>query len=209
MREKLNISFSGGRTSAVMTKRILEEWKDRFDILVCFANTGQEHEETLKFIDRCDKAFNFGVVWLEAVVNPEKGKGIRHKIVDFETASRKGEPFEAYISKYGIPNSAYKQCNGRLKTDVMDDYRRSIGLKKGTFSTAIGIRADEIDRVSLTGMVTHNLFYPCVDAGVTKQDVREWWATQPFNLNIPEHSRALWKLCDLLEKVRPKTFHYR
>lgn len=190
LKEHITISFSGGKTSAYMTKMLLDHFRKHEPwrkVYVTFCNTGLEHEETLKFVERCDREFGFGVVWMEAVVNPERGKGIRHKIVNFETASRNGEPFEAYIAKYGIPNAAFKQCNSRLKTDVMDDYRRSIGLKKGTFSTAIGIRADEMDRVSLTGMVTMNLFYPCVDAGVTKGDVREWWAHQSFNLNIPEH----------------------
>ncbi len=190
LKQHLTISFSGGKTSAYMTKMLLDHFRgedpDR-RILVTFCNTGQEHEETLKFVDRCDREFGFNVVWMECVVDPVKGKGIRHQVVNFETASRNGEPFEAYITKYGIPNAAFKQCNSRLKTDVMHDYRRSIGLKKGTYSTAVGIRADEMDRVSMTGMVTLNLFYPCVDAGVTKEDVREWWSRQSFNLNIPEH----------------------
>lgn len=199
LKDIVTISFSGGKTSAYMTFMLLsyfrkyEPWRV---VHVTFCNTGKEHEETLKFVERCDKEFNFGVVWMEAVVDPERGKGIRHRIVTFETASRLGEPFEAYIAKYGIPNAAFKQCNSRLKTEVMDDYRRSIGLKKGTFSTAVGIRADEMDRVSMTGMVTMNLFYPCVDAGVTKEDVRNWWSRQTFNLNIPEHygnCETCWK----------------
>lgn len=189
LKQDISISFSGGKTSAYMTKMLLDHFRgedvDR-RIVVTFANTGQEHEETLKFVDRCDKAFGFGVVWLEAVVDPRKGKGIRHKIVTFETASRNGEPFEAYIAKHGIPNRMYNQCTSRLKTEPMDSYRAEIGLKKGIFSTAVGIRADEVDRVSLTGMVKWDLFYPCVDAGVTKDDVREWWAQQDFNLGIPE-----------------------
>jgi hypothetical protein len=196
LKDRISISFSGGKTSAYMTKMLLdyfrkhEPWRE---ILVTFANTGQEHEETLKFVDRCDREWGFNVVWLEAVVDPRKGKGIRHKIVTFETASRNGEPFEAYIAKHGIPNRMYNQCTSRLKTEPMDSLRAERGWKKGTFSTAIGIRADEMDRVSLTGMVKWDLFYPCVDAGVTKDDVREWWAQQRFNLNIPEHwGNCLW-----------------
>jgi hypothetical protein len=190
LKDRLSISFSGGKTSAYMTKMLLDHFRKHEpwrEILVTFANTGQEHEETLKFVDRCDKAFGFGVVWLEAVVDPRKGKGIRHKVVTFEMASRKGEPFEAYIAKHGIPNRMYNQCTSRLKTEPMESYRKSIGWKKGSYSTAIGIRADEMDRVSLTGMVKWDLFYPCADAGVTKDDVREWWLRQSFNLNIPEH----------------------
>jgi 3'-phosphoadenosine 5'-phosphosulfate sulfotransferase (PAPS reductase)/FAD synthetase len=196
LKDRISISFSGGKTSAYMTKMLLDHFRKHEpwrEIIVTFANTGQEHEETLKFVDRCDKAFGFGVVWLEAVVNPERGKGIRHKIVSFETAARNGEPFEAYIAKHGIPNRMYNQCTSRLKTEPMDSFRVEVGWSKDTFSTAIGIRADEIDRVSMNGIVKWNLFYPCADAGVTKDDVREWWASQNFNLNIPEHwGNCVW-----------------
>ena len=190
LKDRLSISFSGGKTSAYMTKMLLDHFRKHEperEIIVTFANTGQEHEETLKFVDRCDKAFGFGVVWLEAVVDPRKGKGIRHKIVDFSSASRNGEPFEAYIAKHGIPNRMYNQCTSRLKTEVMESYRKSLGMKSGSYSTAVGIRCDEVDRVSATAMQKWDVFYPCVDAGVTKDDVRNWWAMQEFNLNIPEH----------------------
>ena len=94
----LVISFSGGKTSGFMTKYLLENKRDEYDeIIVTFANTGQEREETLEFVDRCDKEFGFNTVWLEALVNQELGKGTRHTIVNFETASRSGEPFEEYI----------------------------------------------------------------------------------------------------------------
>lgn len=190
LKDRISISFSGGKTSAYMTKMLLDYFREHEpwrEIIVTFANTGQEHEETLKFVERCDKAFGFGVVWLEAKVNPKRGIGIRHRIVDFETASRNGEPFEAYIAKHGIPNRMYNQCTSRLKTEVMDSYRKSAGWKKDDHSTAVGIRSDEADRVSMTAIKKWRVFYPCVDAGVTKEDVRRWWAEQDFNLNIPEH----------------------
>lgn len=190
LRQHISISFSGGKTSAYMTKMVLDYFKahePRRQVVVVFANTGQEHEETLNFVHRCDQYFGFNTVWIEAVVNPQKGKGIRHKVVNFETASRDGRPFEDYIRKYGIPNQAYKQCTSRLKTEPMDSFRKSLGWKRTDYSTAIGIRADEMDRVSLTGIKEHGLFYPLVDARVTKDDVLNWWADQPFKLNIPEH----------------------
>lgn len=191
LKERVTISFSGGKTSAYMTKMLLDYLRQHAPekhVVVTFANTGQEHEETLKFVDRCDKAFGFGVVWLEAEVTQQAGIGIRHKIVNFETASRNGEPFRDYIAKHGIPNRMYNQCTARLKIEPMDHYRKSVlGWKNGTYSTAIGIRADEMDRVSLRSIEKYGAFYPCVDAGVTKDDVRAWWAEQDFNLNIPEH----------------------
>jgi 3'-phosphoadenosine 5'-phosphosulfate sulfotransferase (PAPS reductase)/FAD synthetase len=195
LKERIAISFSGGKSSAYMTKMVLD-WiranRPDIPVSVTFANTGQEHEETLKFIERCDKEWGFGVVWLEAVVNPERGKGIGFAIKDFDAASRNGEPFEAAIQKYGLFNKSYPNCTGRLKTEVMAEYHRSIGWKPGTYNFCVGIRADEIHRVSGRSMDV-GAIYPLVDAGVTKDDVREWWMQQPFNLNIPEHlGNCVW-----------------
>lgn len=195
LRERVCVSFSGGKTSAYMTKMLLDHFRPRgVDVSVVFANTGQEHPKTLEFVHKCDEYFGFGTVWIEADVDPRRGKGTKAKIVDFETASRDGKPFEDYIRKYGVPNRMYNQCTSRLKSDPMDHYRRHVlGWKKDSYSTAIGIRADEMDRVSITGMAVHGFFYPCVDAGVTKQDVKEWWEEQPFNLEIPEHlGNCVW-----------------
>ena len=49
--KKLSISFSGGKTSAYMTKWLMDNKKQDYDeIVVTFANTGQENEETLEFV---------------------------------------------------------------------------------------------------------------------------------------------------------------
>ena len=69
----------------------------------------------------------------------------------------------------------------------LQKFVNSTGWHKGDVSWAIGIRYDEMDRVSLTSMLTRNVFYPCVDARVTNKDVIDFWAEQSFNLNIPSH----------------------
>lgn len=194
---RLNISFSGGQTSAYMTKWLLDNKKDDYDeIVITFANTGQENEETLEFIKRCDDEWNLGVVWLEAVVNPELGKGTKHKIVNFETASRNGEPFEDYIKKHGIPNMSRPKCTGELKLSPMRSYLRSIGWKKGTYNTAIGIRIDEMDRVS-SKMKQERIIYPLIEyTKATKEMIELWWNKQPFGLDLLEHQgncKWCWK----------------
>lgn len=183
---RLVISFSGGRTSAVMTKRLIEEKRDTHELAVTFANTGQEHNATLDFVNECDKRFGWGVVWLEALIDARNGKGVRYKIVTYETASRKGEPFEAYIAKYGIPNAGSPQCTSRLKIEVINAYiLKGLGWRKNTYKTAIGIRADESDRMSK--VKGHRFIYPLVDQGMTKekviQEVRSW----SFDLMLDEH----------------------
>jgi hypothetical protein len=218
LREKISVSFSGGKTSAYMLAMILDAKKSgeiEQEIVVTFCNTGLEHEETLRFVQKCDEHFNAGIVWIEAVVTHGERVGIRHRIVNFETASRKGEPFEEYIKKHGIPNQAMPQCNSRLKLDVMESYRRSIGWKLNTYSTAIGIRCDEMDRISWQGMERDGIFYPCIDAGIFKRDVAAFWEMMPFNLNIPEHYGncvTCWKKSDrkllTIAKENPSAFDF-
>jgi 3'-phosphoadenosine 5'-phosphosulfate sulfotransferase (PAPS reductase)/FAD synthetase len=183
-KKKLFISFSGGRTSGFMTWWLIKNYGDQFDIKVVFANTGSEREETLQFVDQCDKHFGWSVVWVEAVVHHNERKSSTHKVVSFETASRKGEPFEEVIKEYGIPNMAWPHCTRELKTNAMGSFIKSLGWKKWT--TAIGIRADEIDRIN-PKFRKLRFWYPLVGLSITKQDVKRWWLQQSFDLNLQEH----------------------
>ena len=217
IREIISISFSGGKTSAYMLAMILEAKRAGIitqPIHVTFCNTGLEHEETLKFVQRCDDHFEAGVVWLEAVVNYGERLSTSHKIVDFNTAARNGEPFRDVVRKYGVSNKAYPHCNRELKLQVMKSYHRSIGINN-KYSSAVGIRADEIRRISWDGMIENGIFYPCVDAGVGKADVNAYWQTMPFNLNIPEHYGncvGCWKKSDrkllTIAKNNPEQFKF-
>lgn len=190
----LVISFSGGRTSAVMTKMLLEREKDK-RIIVTFANTGCEHPATLDFVRDCDEHFGFKTVWLEAVVNG-KGVGVTHKVTNYEDASRNGEPYERVIKKYGIFNQVNPSCTNRLKVNVIDSYLKTIGLRTGkdNVSLAIGIRADEIDRMSSAGMRDRGIVYPLVHWGFTKRDVALEIKRWPFDLKIPgdHYGNCVW-----------------
>lgn len=186
LKKKMQVSFSGGRTSAFMTKMLLDHCSDEYDFIVTYANTGLEHEKTLEFINNCDKHFGFNTVWLEAVVNPEKSKGTTHKIVTFETASRNGEPFHEVIKKYGVPNPSYPHCTRELKLQVMHSYLRSIGLNHKDIPTAIGIREDETRRVNKKAADV-KIEYPLIDLFPSdKQDVLAWWSKQEFDLGLEE-----------------------
>lgn len=196
--KRLAISFSGGETSAFMAQRILrsDRVKQYDEVKVTFANTGQENEETLEFVRDCDKAFGLGVVWVEAIIHPGERKAPTARIVNFETASRNGEPFEAGIQKYGIPNPAYKHCTRTLKEQPMASYLAECGWAPGTFDTAIGIRVDEIDRMSPKARA-HRLVYPLVSWWpTTKPDINGWWARQPFRLRLKGYQgncKTCWK----------------
>lgn len=193
-KKKLIVSFSAGMTSAYMTKWIFENWQDKFEIIVIFANTGKEREETLEFAHKCDVEFGFNTVWIEAITNMERGKGGTAKVVDYYTASRNGEPFEMMIKKYGIPNVKTPHCTRELKARPIKAYARQIGWKE--YYTAIGIRVDEIDRVSSSAK-KEKFLYPLVSPHPTrKNDVNKFWEQQKFTLELKSYEGN----CDLCFK---------
>lgn len=178
----LVISFSGGETSAYMAQWLKANKAKDYDRIFCvFANTGQENEETLKFVDQCDKHFGLNVHWIEAVTHPGKRKGCTHKSVTFGSASRNGEPFEEVIRKYGIPNQAYPHCTRELKLQPIKSWLKSMGITD--YHMAIGIRADEIDRMQADAK-DKGLIYPLVKLMITKPRVNEFWSNMPFRLNL-------------------------
>lgn len=184
MKKRLKVSFSGGKSSALMAKLIKENCSDEYEIIYTIANTGEEREETLIFADKCDKEWGLNLIWLEAVINPESGEGTRHKVVTFETASRNGEPFEAMIRKYGVPNLTFKPCNRELKLSAMKSYMDSIGWD--SYKIAIGIRIDEDRRAKNAEQL--GIVYPLKDWWPTdKQDVNSFWENYHFQLGLKEH----------------------
>lgn len=182
-RHRLAISFSGGETSAYMTHRLMSDPQVRAecDVVIQFANTGQENEKTLTFVERCAQHFGWPVVMVEA---QPRARGVGHRVVTFETASRNGEPFEAVIRKFGIPNSKFRHCTRSLKQHPMQSYLRSIGWKAGSYDTAIGIRADEFDRCSATAK-QQRLIYPLATRWpMTKPEINAFWMQKPFRLGL-------------------------
>lgn len=187
-KEVLQISFSGGRTSAYMTEMMISKYSDCYDFIVTFANTGMEHEQTLKFIYNCDQYFGFNTIWLEADVQHGERKGTGFNIIDYETASRKGEVFEDVIKKYGIPNPSYLHCTRELKLQPMRSYLKSLGIDHKLIKTAIGIRVDETRRVSNKAEID-NIVYPLIDWFPTdKQEVNQWWSAQWFDLGLEDYN---------------------
>ena len=118
------ISFSGGRTSAYMLWRVLQA-NDGLpsDAVVCFANTGKEDEATLRFVRDCGEHWGVPITWLE-YRNDDAG----FAVVNFETASRGGQPFEAIIQKRNfLPNPVARFCTVELKIQPEHKFLRAIG----------------------------------------------------------------------------------
>lgn len=187
--KKITVSFSGGRSSAAMcwliqNTDIFADYEKQF----IFANTGQEHPATLDFVNECNHRFRLNLVWVEAVVNPTLGRGTGFNVVSYETATRSHQLFEEGCAKYGLPNPTWKWCTRELKLAPINKYRKVTGFAE--CPTAIGIRADEIDRLS----DDPQLIYPLADLGWTKQTVNSFWAEQDFDLQIPSdaYGNCVW-----------------
>jgi len=209
--KNLVISFSGGRTSAYMAKRLFDDPVAENQYFV-FMNTGAEDERTLEFINKCDKEWELNLIWIEALVNPEKGKRTNYRIVDFDSASRQCEPFYDVIKKYGIPNNSYPHCNRELKLHPFNSW---LADTCPDAHRAIGIRLDEIDRMA-ANMDKMKIIYPLISRWPTmKAEILSWWEKQSFNLDIPEHYGncvTCWKKSDrkllTLDKNDPILFSH-
>lgn len=189
------VSFSGGRTSAYLLKRMIDEYgKDK--LIINFANTGRESFDTLLFIENCATLFDVKINWIEFDLDEEQKPTF--KIVDFNTASKNGEPLYKAIkhSKY-VPNVMQRRCTIVSKIEAMQMYLKSIGVDKDNSVQYIGIRYDEPKRWSkyINQFDGNNIIkaYPLVDWKVNKKDVLDFWKQQPFDLTIEEP----WGNCDL------------
>ncbi len=195
MREKLNVVMtSGGRTSMFLAKYIKENPKYENNLFV-FLNTGKEREETLEFINRCDKEWNLNILWLEANIVYEKGIGTTYKVIDFNTASRNGEPFEDMLKKYPLPNNMASNCTRELKQRPIDSYIRE-NFRDFDVYRIIGIRADEEHRKS-NNAIKDKIIYPlCDELRIDQKFIRNWWDKQSFDLNLKDYEGN----CDLCFK---------
>jgi len=188
------VSFSGGRTSGYMLWHVLDAWGGTLPEggHVLFANTGREHEATLQFVDEVSHRW-CPVTWLEWR-NGERP----YEVVTFDTASRNGEPFAALIAKRKyLPNPVTRFCTSDLKVLTMRRYLKSIGVNVVDLTTILGLRYDEMRRVmKLRNDITREIEMPLADAKVTREMVEAWWATQDFDLRLPNNDNA-WSNCDL------------
>jgi len=174
------VSVSGGRTSGFMAVYLKELYK-RENLLFIYANTGRERPETLEFLNSLDQHYQLGLIWVEAKVNPIKGKGTGYTIVDYKSCAKNGEPFTDVIDKYGLPSKLYRHCTRELKESPIHKYAKD--FFNGDYLTAIGIRADEKHRLTKR----KNFIYPLSEINVNKKFINDWWKKQPFDLKLQEH----------------------
>lgn len=197
--ENAIISFSGGRTSAYMLRRVLDAYDGVLpdNIKVCFANTGKEMPETLDFVKRCADEWKVSIAWLErfATTIPEVERTGRAKyryetkIVTYETASRKGEPFEALVMSRGYaPNPVARFCTVDLKIRAIKNYVTDTLGWPMPFLAYIGIRKDEERRAAKMIGTTESgqeRILPLWADGITKSDIGNFWKSNSFDLELP------------------------
>jgi 3'-phosphoadenosine 5'-phosphosulfate sulfotransferase (PAPS reductase)/FAD synthetase len=200
------ISFSGGRTSGFMLKQIIDAYDGTLpdDIYVVFANTGKEMPQTLDFVKDCADKWEINITWMELDVNYslKKEKKLFYKEVNYENASRNGEPFSKLIKYYDknrseenaekfsdsilLPNPVARYCTDYLKIRALNFFSKQKGLEE--YDTVLGLRYDELRRVSRqknkdTKKKTSCM--PMYEAKHTKQDVHEFWRKNNFDLGLP------------------------
>jgi 3'-phosphoadenosine 5'-phosphosulfate sulfotransferase (PAPS reductase)/FAD synthetase len=169
------------------------------EAVVCFANTGKEDEETLKFVQRCSDEWSVPIHWIE-YQQAEETKD-RFRVVDFQTASRNGEPFEALIrSRNYLPNPVARFCTVEMKVRAMHRFLFSIGWTE--WDSMLGIRADEPRRLAKIGNQDYGKHEekcaPFGRVGITKADVGNFWKSMPFDLGLPNNNGVtMHGNCDL------------
>lgn len=219
MLHQIVVLFSGGRTSGLMLRRLLDLNSDFLaSAIVCFANTGKERAETLDFVHEVETRWNVPIVWLEyhrvfastippgIFPTPKRNQNLEKaaqlnetvhwfKQVSFETASRNGEPFDELLEWMSVlPNVVSRACSMQLKIRTVMRYLFSLGIKE--YSPVIGIRKDEESRATeILGNCDYfeHPQFPLIEMGVTEQDVAHYWKGSDFDLHLQSYEGN----CDL------------
>tara|TARA_R100000951_G_scaffold100188_1_gene90900 strand:+ start:192 stop:1073 length:882 start_codon:yes stop_codon:yes gene_type:complete len=203
------ISFSGGRTSAFMLHKVLEAHDGELPEFakVTFANTGKEMPQTLDFVNDVAQKWGVDIVWLERFAREaredEKNKYVYEtKIVDYESASRKGEPFAALIkARRYAPNPVARFCTSDLKIRAIKEYLIDMLGWETPYTSLIGIRGDEVRRaVKMNGTIEsgQERYLPLYLDGVSAKDVGKFWEQNDFDLGLPNNNGVTdWGNCDL------------
>ena len=191
----IHVAFSGGRTSGYMLYRLLEGFHGTLpsNVKVVFANTGREMPETLDFVRECSIQWGVPITWVEFRL--KQGK-YTYEVVNHNSASRSGEPFEALIEhKTFLPCAKARFCTAELKVRTSGRYLRANGWGTG-WTTALGIRADEPKRLITSSDHWVN-WYPLNEESITKSIVSEFWRSNTFDLQLPnKNGKTLLGNCD-------------
>ena len=146
------LNVSGGRSSGFLLYEVLKAHDGKLPprTIAAFTNTGLEREETYEFLDRMSRYWSVPILWLEYRYNRDAAGGSKDPknqvhVVNFKTASRKGEPFESLIrGKRMLPNVVTRMCTSELKVKTLRRYLwRTYRINRKQYISVLGIRYDE------------------------------------------------------------------
>ena len=174
------VSFSGGRTSAYLCKVMIDKF-GLDNVRFIYMDTGAEHLKTYKFIKKVNNFFGLNLICLRGDFNQPLGKGVNYKIVDINTLKPDLIPFSQMLKKYGVPYIGGMFCTDRMKLTPFKKYCDH-NFGKNNYQTWLGIRIDEGKRLR----IKKDIKYLADISDFEKQDVLNWWRSQPFDLDIDE-----------------------
>lgn len=137
------VSFSGGRTSAFMVRKMLERDPNTQFL---FMDTGAEHPKTYDFIRELVHNWQINLTCLRLIPNDELGKANSYEIVDVEDIRHDMTPWIRMMKKYGHPYVTGPFCTDRMKLGPFQKYCNE-KFGKGNYATWLGMRADEPARI--------------------------------------------------------------
>ena len=176
------VSFSGGRTSAYLCKLMIDTYgKENVDFI--YMDTGAEHLKTYNFIKNVNCEFGLNLICLRGDFTRPLGDGVGYNVVHIESLEPDLVPFKAMLSKYGVPYIGGMFCTDRMKLKPFKKYCDDTYGKKN-YETWLGIREDEPKRLAPKPFIK----YMAEISDFDKQDVLNWWAKMPFDLDLNEWS---------------------
>lgn len=194
----VHIGLSGGRSSATLLALLLELHGGKLpsNYHAIFTNTGKEHAATYEYLKAIQENWGVPIQWLELTAVLDRDH-ISYKQVDYASASRKGEPFQAVLRDVVItPRRDKRLCTFYMKSMLADTFCVEAGLE--VKHKLLGFRADEKQRLWRMQMrcgkqqTDWTPYAPLVNAGIEKGGVLDFWKGQPFDLQIP----SKWGNCD-------------
>lgn len=173
------VSFSGGRSSAYLVNLMKNLYPDTDFI---FMDTGAEHPKTYEFVKNIVKYWGIKLTCLRVVVNPELGEANSYREITLDELKPDLRPFRDICYKYGTPYVHGAFCTRTMKLEPFTRYCNE-HYGKNNYQTWLGIRADESRRLK----IKNGYSYLADISDFDKKDVIDWWETQPFDLDLPEH----------------------
>jgi len=149
------------------------------DVVVCFANTGLEADETLSFVQECSEQWDVPIKWVE----------YGRETVEYSNASRRGEPFALLIERRKfLPNPVMRFCTQELKINLIQK------AAPKDAAMVVGIRYDEPRRKA---KLSDGRIAPLFDARITEREVEQFWRGMFFDLQLPYRTHSNCTLCFL------------